>query len=237
MSVGDLPPITVVIGAGGHKFCLDNRRLFILKDLRRKGILPKNTVTVLMRKAPPRDLAKYTTEKYSLNCTIMREKEHEGLEEEEQEGEQGQGQGTSSSAGVANISPTDTDPTTTIPTLFTTPDSVREKNDKKKNKVLGDVESDEERYLRQKRMIAEKQEVFRRQAAERQQQKVLEQEALLKRVPGDQKQREGQGGEGADRGGDSDGDSDSDSDSDSDEEGEASEEESDEEVFVCDVCR
>ena len=72
-----------MIGAGGHKFCLDNRRLYVLKELRRKVLLPKNRVTVLMRKAPPRDMIKYTTEKCSLNGTIMREKGHDGDDVEE----------------------------------------------------------------------------------------------------------------------------------------------------------
>lgn len=230
LSADDLPPMTVVIGASGHLFCLDNRRLFVFKYLRRKGLLSKNKVTVLMKKAPPKDLIKYTIEKCSLNCTIMKEKDiEEGEAEKESDSNKSNFPGTSTTvtekmnmnsplANTNNNIGIDLDNVSVSTTTTTGDKSVREKNDKKKYKPTGEVESDQERYQRQKRIIAEKQEEFRRQALERQQQKQLETAAQqLKAV-----HREG--------------DDDSDSDS-GDSDGDESENESDEEVFVCDICR
>mmetsp|Transcript_230 Transcript_230/g.471 ORF Transcript_230/g.471 Transcript_230/m.471 type:complete len:598 (-) Transcript_230:2758-4551(-) len=206
MSVDDLPPITVVIGGGGHKFSLDNRRLYVLKELRKKGLLPKNKVTVLMRKAPPRDMIKYTTDKCSLNGTIMREKA--GYEVDDM----------LSVADGSDIGDHDS----ISQEISTDICERREKNDKKKNKPGGDQkESDEERFLRQKRIIAEKQLEFQKQAAERQRQRQLEKVASSQRNQLVESRMMG-----SVHVGESDGDSDSDSDA-----------ESIEEVFVCALCR
>jgi hypothetical protein len=229
MSVAELPPITVVVGADGHKFCLDNRRLYILKDLRRKGLLPKNTITVLMRKAPPRDLVKYTIEKCSLNGTIMKEKE------QDEDGDQEDGDGNNRHGNASELTNT---ATTESDIALTTPeDTVREKNDKKKKKSTGNVESDQDRYLRQKRIIAEKQEEFKRQSAERQEQKQLEMDMAMFLKGGREQGRRVIEEKDLRGGGDSGYVSDSDSEEGEEEEEEESEEESDEEVFVCDVCR
>lgn len=191
-----LPPVSVVVGAEGQKFCLDNRRLYILKELRRQGLLHKNSTTVLVRKVPPRDLVKYTAEKCSLSCAIMREKEHEHEDQTVEDSEDD--------------------------TSLVTPDIVREKNDKKKKKSFGQEESSEERYARQKRIIADKQEEFRRQAAERRLQRAVETEHMLKKGVAS---REGQGkafdrgdGAGESESDCSDDDSNSDSEMESDEE-------------------
>lgn len=209
MLLDELPPITVVIGAGGHKFCLDNRRLYVLKELRRKGLLPKNRVTVLMRKAPPRDMIKYTTEKCSLNGTIMREKGHDGddVEEDNHVVHDYENQELNDTASVTSGSQSS---------------EIREKYDKKKYKVGNEnVESEEDRFLRQKRIIAEKQLEFQRQAAERQRQRELEREAVKHKTIGQGLRHTVECSEDEDS---------------SDSECESADE-SIEEVFVCDVCR
>lgn len=196
LHVEDLPPVTVLIGSGGHMFGLDNRLLYVLKQLRQKGLIEGNKVVALTKKMPQKDAAKYTPESCSMNCTLMREKE---IQEEPSR----------------ERSSTEDDESIAMPEL------IREKNDKKKNKV--NTETDEERKLRQKRIIALKQEEFNRQAAERQLRREKEKEILPKKC----------------RGPEHDSSSDSEhSDSDSSDCGESDDGyESEEEVFICDACR
>lgn len=157
LSANDFPPITVLIGADGNKYCLDNRRLYVFKDLRRRGLLPDNKVTVLVRKAPPKDLGKYSVEKCSLNCTLMREKDI--LND------------TSDQQGRKTIQ------TSSADRFSAETKTIREKNDKKKIKSLVSTENCQERYLRQKRIIEEKRKEFERQSALREDTKRLERAA------------------------------------------------------------
>jgi hypothetical protein len=71
--VSDLPLITVVVGADGHMFSLNNRRLYVIKELQTRGLLPDNTVEVRIKPALGRELERYTPERCSLTASIMRE--------------------------------------------------------------------------------------------------------------------------------------------------------------------
>lgn len=76
----DLPMITIVSGASDGVsppyFSLNNRRLWVLKQLRDRSLLPDNKVLVKLK--PPQDTRrlrdKYTPEKCSLTAKFMREK-------------------------------------------------------------------------------------------------------------------------------------------------------------------
>jgi hypothetical protein len=52
MKVADLPIIQVILADGGYVFSLNNRRLYVLKELRARGLLPDNKVMVRTR--PPK---------------------------------------------------------------------------------------------------------------------------------------------------------------------------------------
>ena len=74
LSIEALPTITVLRGAGGKDgilFSLNNRRLWVLKELRRQGKLPGNVVRVRCKEALPRERDRYTAEKCSLTATLM----------------------------------------------------------------------------------------------------------------------------------------------------------------------
>lgn len=83
MRVEELPVITILYGAGGGTmyFSLNNRRLWVLKELRKAGAL--NTVRVRTKEALPREKERYTPTKCSLTATIMGPSEHKEDEEEE----------------------------------------------------------------------------------------------------------------------------------------------------------
>ena len=73
LKVDDLPLITVVRGGDGTLVSLNNRRLYVLKELRNGGFLQNNEVKVRIKPALNRELARYTKERCSLNATIMPE--------------------------------------------------------------------------------------------------------------------------------------------------------------------
>ena len=77
MKLEQLPQITVIMGADGHVFSLNNRRLYVLKALRSRGLLPDNSIGVRTKEALPRELARYTVDRCSLTATIMRERPKE----------------------------------------------------------------------------------------------------------------------------------------------------------------
>lgn len=90
MDVEDLPLITVIVGTDGHIFSLNNRRLYVLKSLRSRGLLPNNKILVRTKPALPRELSRYTVDRCSLKATVMWEKlwdeqenEHENAEDPE----------------------------------------------------------------------------------------------------------------------------------------------------------
>lgn len=78
MELDDLPRIQVIIADGGHVFSLNNRRLFVLKCLREKGLLPNNMITVRTRPGKAHELERYTPERCSLKGKIMREFKKDG---------------------------------------------------------------------------------------------------------------------------------------------------------------
>ena len=73
MDIDALPVITVLFGAGGGGgdllFSLNNRRLWVLKELRRAGKL--TTVRVRSKEALPRERERYTRDRCSLTATLM----------------------------------------------------------------------------------------------------------------------------------------------------------------------
>lgn len=70
LRVEDLPTITVIAN-NGHFFSLNNRRLYVLKALRSRGLLEGNVVTVRMKEALPRELERYTVDRCSLSASLM----------------------------------------------------------------------------------------------------------------------------------------------------------------------
>lgn len=175
----DLPQMSVIQDAEGHTYCMNNRRLYVFKHLRRLGLLEGDTITVRVKKAIPRELAKYTPQNCSLNCTIIREKAALELDKEQE---------STSTVEDVPVTVTPVAETTTAATVAATATvtatasasaGVREKNDKKKFHVADHEETDEERYLRQKQKIEEAKEKYKRDAAERLRQKE-EIAALLK---------------------------------------------------------
>lgn len=86
LSMSALPLITVVT-KGGELYSLNNRRLWVLKQLKDKGLI--QSAVVRLRPAPStRRLAdKFTPARCALTATFMREKmgEEEGEEEEDDE--------------------------------------------------------------------------------------------------------------------------------------------------------
>jgi len=81
--VSDLPLITVIEGADGLLFSLNNRRLYVLKQLRQEGLLVDNQVQVRIKPALARELQRYTKERCSLSASIMKEHNHNQLNKEE----------------------------------------------------------------------------------------------------------------------------------------------------------
>jgi len=76
MDLEALPTITVLRGAGGDNsqsilFSLNNRRLWVLKELRKAGKLPGNVVRVRSKEALPRERDRYTAAKCSLTASLM----------------------------------------------------------------------------------------------------------------------------------------------------------------------
>ena len=72
VNVEDLPLITVIRGGDGIFVSLNNRRLYVLKKLQEGGHLV-GAVKVRTKPALARELERYTKERCSLKCSIMRE--------------------------------------------------------------------------------------------------------------------------------------------------------------------
>lgn len=83
-------PVITVTACHGTLFSLNNRRLYVLKELRRRGLLKDNMVRVRLKTALKREEARYTVERCSLRATIMTEYEKQGGD---YEGEDGNAQG------------------------------------------------------------------------------------------------------------------------------------------------
>jgi hypothetical protein len=70
----DIPLITVIEGKEGCLFSLNNRRLYLIKELRARGLLENNMCRVRTKAGLPRELERYTTERCSLTARVMKEK-------------------------------------------------------------------------------------------------------------------------------------------------------------------
>lgn len=91
--VEDIPKITVLTN-GGHLFSLNNRRLFLFKELARRGLL--QTVTVQLKEATEKEKARYTPERCVLQAKLMKDLPARGAGAEAEggaEGEEAQGSG------------------------------------------------------------------------------------------------------------------------------------------------
>jgi hypothetical protein len=72
MSVYDLPKITVILNKGTY-FSLNNRRLYVLKELRSRGLLDGDTIGARVKIPLEREKERYTAGRCSLVAKIMRE--------------------------------------------------------------------------------------------------------------------------------------------------------------------
>ena len=82
MSITDLPKITVILNQGTY-FSLNNRRLYVLKDLRLRGLLPGNVIGARVKEALEREKDRYKIERCSLVARIMKENSAEGKDPSE----------------------------------------------------------------------------------------------------------------------------------------------------------
>lgn len=87
--IQDIPKITV-LNNNGHLFSLNNRRLYLIKQLHSMGLL--RTVAVQLKEATDKEKARYTPERCVLAAKLMKEHvkgagEQEGEEDGEDEEE------------------------------------------------------------------------------------------------------------------------------------------------------
>ena len=76
MSVNDLPKITVISNEGAY-FSLNNRRLYVLKELRSRGLLPGNVIPARVKAALEREKERYRVDRCSLAAKVMKENDPE----------------------------------------------------------------------------------------------------------------------------------------------------------------
>jgi hypothetical protein len=69
----EMLPVITILENGIHLFSLNNRRLYVLKQLRMKGFLPNNTIRVRIKQANTQESSRYVATKCSLHATIMKE--------------------------------------------------------------------------------------------------------------------------------------------------------------------
>jgi len=67
-----LPTITILENDTFY-FSLNNRRLYVLKELRKKGLIPNNHIKVRIKQANMQEATRYVASKCSLNASIMKE--------------------------------------------------------------------------------------------------------------------------------------------------------------------
>ena len=82
MSINDFPKITVILNQGTY-FSLNNRRLYVLKDLRLRGLLPGNVIGARVKEALEREKDRYKVERCSLVARIMKENSADGKDPSE----------------------------------------------------------------------------------------------------------------------------------------------------------
>jgi hypothetical protein len=68
----DLPRITVIAN-DGYYFSLNNRRLYVLKELHSRGLLPGGKILVRVKDALTREKERYIIDRCSLSAKIMKE--------------------------------------------------------------------------------------------------------------------------------------------------------------------
>jgi hypothetical protein len=73
IAVDDLPLINVLENDGAL-FSLNNRRLYVLKELRHRGLLRNNLVLVRTKEITAKEKKRYTTDRCSLTASIMQER-------------------------------------------------------------------------------------------------------------------------------------------------------------------
>eukprot|EP01060_Flectonema_neradi_P014281 TRINITY_DN20986_c0_g1_i1.p1 TRINITY_DN20986_c0_g1~~TRINITY_DN20986_c0_g1_i1.p1 ORF type:complete len:371 (+),score=82.57 TRINITY_DN20986_c0_g1_i1:83-1195(+) len=110
ITIKDLPPITLVSSAGGGApyFSLNNRRLFVLKELRAKGIISEVNVRIKPPLDSKRERDRYTADKCSLTAKLMGIKEAE--EAESKENDEDNVPKETSKPDTTGATPTDTFP-------------------------------------------------------------------------------------------------------------------------------
>jgi hypothetical protein len=77
--VTDIPLITIIPNEG-HYFSLNNRRLFLFKTLRSRGLLPGNVIQAYVKAPLEREKQRYLPSRCALVAKMMKEKE-KGSEE------------------------------------------------------------------------------------------------------------------------------------------------------------
>jgi hypothetical protein len=118
--VQELPLITV-INNDGFYFSLNNRRLYVLKQLRVRGLLKDNKVRVRFKSALDREKERYTQDRCSLSVSFLREREHGTLgepsdapdEESDRTGEESESETSVSDHAPQPLSTPDTSPAMT----------------------------------------------------------------------------------------------------------------------------
>jgi hypothetical protein len=80
----DINRITVISDPDENFYCLNNRRLYVFKEVGKLGLLegrtPRNTISVRLKPAVPREQKKYSAATCSLKCALIREKGHSYLD-------------------------------------------------------------------------------------------------------------------------------------------------------------
>lgn len=80
--IENIPTITAIAGQDGNYYSLNNRRLYVFKELKRAGKLPNGTIKVRVKHPLNREKQRYTAERCSLNATLMRINESKEENEE-----------------------------------------------------------------------------------------------------------------------------------------------------------
>lgn len=90
LKVEQLPQILVLF-INGEYYSLNNRRLYVMKELRRQGLLQYcgNTVSVRMKTATAKEELRYTPERCSLAARIMKERDPNDTNASAEDGDEG----------------------------------------------------------------------------------------------------------------------------------------------------
>ncbi len=86
LDLSSLPTITILEN-GQFFFSLNNRRLYVLKELRKKGLLPNDQIRVRIKQANPQECTRYVVGKCALNASIMKEFDKNKIENDNKKDE------------------------------------------------------------------------------------------------------------------------------------------------------